>query len=49
MAKMRRSDKSLLKYVDFLFFKMAAAAILDFENLRILRVGKLEGQSALPC
>jgi len=34
----------------FLFFKMAAAAVLDFENVEILGVGRAQdGQSSSPC
>jgi len=43
------SFKPLLGYDDFLFFKMAAADILDFKKFEILTVGRVKGQTASSC
>jgi len=34
--------KLLLRYSDFSIFKMAAAAMLDFQNVEISRVGRMK-------
>jgi len=38
-----RIEKPFTRYGDFSFYKMAAAAILDFKNLKILTVERVNG------